>query len=304
MEPDRALFEKVGVNMGNADDIVRPSLTFAKDAWRRLKKDKFAVVSLFVLIFITLCCIFIPILSAVDPNKQILASTNAGPSAQHWFGLDSLGRDIFVRLWLGGRVSLLIGAIGTLISLVIGILYGGICGYLGGRADLIMMRILEIISQIPYLIIVIIISIRFHQGLFSFIVALCITSWTGAAMLVRGQVIQLKESEYVLAARALGVKPMAIIMRHMIPNMIGLLIVNITFSVPGFIFSEAWLSYLGLGVQPPNTSWGLMVSVGQKVFTFHPHELIFPAMAICIVMLAFNLLGNGLRDALDPKMRQ
>lgn len=303
MQIDKLLFEKVGINEEKSQELVRPSLTYFKDAWRRLKKDKFAMISLCLLITITLCCILIPIFSQTDPTAQILEKTNQPPSTEYWFGLDNLGRDIFARIWIGGRVSLLIGFIGTIVSLSIGVLYGGIAGYLGGRTDMIMMRIVEVISGIPYLIVVILVSIRLEKGLGSFIIALCITSWTGPAMLVRGQVMQLKENEYILAARSLGVDPLKVVLRHMVPNMVGVLIVNITFSVPSYIFAEAFLSFLGLGVQPPNTSWGLMVALGQQQFVYYPHELLFPALAISIVMLSFNLLGNGLRDALDPKLR-
>jgi oligopeptide transport system permease protein len=218
--------------------------------------------------------------------------------------MDELGRDIFVRVWSGGRVSILIGIVGTLVSLVIGTIYGGISGYFGGIVDDIMMRIVEVIVGIPYMIVVILVSIALEKGLTSLIIALCITSWTGLARLVRGQVIQLKENEYVLASQLLGASPLKIIFRHLLPNTLSVIIVNITFSVPGFIFSEAFLSFIGLGVQPPYTSWGAMASQGQQQMSFYPHELIFPAVAISLTMLAFNLLGDGLRDALDPKLRQ
>jgi oligopeptide transport system permease protein len=167
-----------------------------------------------------------------------------------------------------------------------------------------MMRIVEVVVGIPYMIVVILVSIVLEKGLTSLVIALCITSWTGLSRLVRGQVIQLKENEYVLASQLLGASPLKIIFRHLLPNTLSVIIVNITFSVPGFIFSEAFLSFIGLGVQPPYTSWGAMASQGQQQMSFYPHELIFPAVAISLTMLAFNLLGDGLRDALDPKLRQ
>ena len=175
---------------------------------------------------------------------------------------------------------------------------------MGGIVDDIMMRIVEVIVGIPYMIVVILVSIALEKGLASLIIALCITSWTGLARLVRGQILQLKESEYVLAAQAFGASSNRVILRHLLPNTMSVVIVNITFQIPGFIFAEAFLSFIGLGVQPPYTSWGAMAAVGQQQMSYYPHELLFPALAISLTMLAFNLLGDGLRDALDPKLRQ
>lgn len=249
-------------------------------------------------------CIFAPILSPNSSTQQLTARTNEAPSLSHIFGLDDLGRDIFTRLWLGGRVSLMIGMVGTLVSLIIGTLYGGISGYFGGIVDDVMMRIVEILVGIPYMIVVIVVSLVLEKGMTSLIIALCITSWTDLARIVRGQVLSLKESEYVLAAKTLGVSPIKIIIKHLLPNTLSVIIVNTTFAIPGFIFSEAFLSFIGMGVQPPNTSWGAMAALGQQQMSYYPHELIFPALAISFTMLAFNLLGDGLRDAFDPKLRQ
>lgn len=215
-----------------------------------------------------------------------------------------MGRDIFARIWVGGRVSLTIAIVGALISLIIGVLYGGISGYFGGIVDDIMMRIVEILVGIPYMIVVIIVSMVLGKGIHSLLIALCLTSWTGLARLVRGQVISLKSSEYILAAKALGTSDFKIIRKHLFPNMLSVIIINTTFSIPGFIFSEAFLSFLGMGIQPPNTSWGAMAALGQQQMMYYPHELLFPAAAISLTMLAFNLLGDGLRDAFDPKLRQ
>ena len=233
-----------------------------------------------------------------------IAITNQGPTLEHIFGLDDLGRDIFARIWMGGRVSLAIGVVGALVSLVVGTLYGGISGFCGGIVDDIMMRILEILVGIPYMVVVIIVSVFLGKGMTSLMIALCLTSWTGLARLVRGEIIELKESEYVMAARALGTPSFKIITKHLIPNTLSVIIINTTFAIPSFIFSEAFLSFLGMGIQPPLTSWGAMAALGQQQMTYYPHELIFPALAISITMLAFNLLGDGLRDAFDPKLRQ
>lgn len=301
---DVELFEPVGCDKEVSNAIVRPSTTYWQDAWRRLKKNKVAMLSMILLCIIGLLCIFVPIFSQTSFKYQAIEISNQIPSKAHWFGTDELGRDIFVRVWSGGRVSLLIGLVGAVVSLVIGTIYGGISGYFGGIVDDIMMRIVEVVVGIPYMIVVILVSIVLEKGLTSLVIALCITSWTGLSRLVRGQVIQLKENEYVLASQLLGASPLKIIFRHLLPNTLSVIIVNITFSVPGFIFSEAFLSFIGLGVQPPYTSWGAMASQGQQQMSFYPHELIFPAAAISLTMLAFNLLGDGLRDALDPKLRQ
>lgn len=298
------MFQRVGVDEQSSEIIVRPSISYWQDAIRRLKKNKVAMFSLFFLIFMVLMCIFAPYIYPHPYNEQNIAITNQGPTLEHIFGLDDLGRDIFARIWVGGRVSLTIGIVGALISLVVGTLYGGISGFCGGIVDDIMMRILEILVGIPYMVVVIIVSVYLGKGMTSLMIALCLTSWTGLARLVRGEIIELKESEYVMAARALGTPPLKIITKHLIPNTLSVIIINTTFAIPSFIFSEAFLSFLGMGIQPPDTSWGAMASLGQQQMTYYPHELIFPALAISVTMLAFNLLGDGLRDAFDPKLRQ
>ncbi len=298
------MFQRLGVDEQSSETLVRPSISYWQDAVRRLKKNKVAMLSLFFLIFMILMCIFAPYIYPHPYNEQNIAMTNQGPTAEHIFGLDDLGRDIFARIWVGGRVSLTIGIVGALVSLVVGTLYGGISGFCGGIVDDVMMRILEIIVGIPYMVVVIIVSVFLGKGMTSLMIALCMTSWTGLARLVRGEIIELKESEYVMAARVLGTPPFRIITRHLIPNTLSIIIINTTFSIPGFIFSEAFLSFLGMGIQPPLTSWGAMAALGQQQMTYYPHELIFPALAISVTMLAFNLLGDGLRDAFDPKLRQ
>ncbi len=298
------MFQRLGVDEQSSETLVRPSISYWQDAVRRLKKNKVAMLSLFFLIFMILMCIFAPYIYPHPYNEQNIAMTNQGPTAEHIFGLDDLGRDIFARIWVGGRVSLTIGIVGALVSLVVGTLYGGISGFCGGIVDDVMMRILEIIVGIPYMVVVIIVSVFLGKGMTSLMIALCMTSWTGLARLVRGEIIELKESEYVMAARVLGTPPFRIITRHLIPNTLSIIIINTTFSIPGFIFSEAFLSFLGMGIQPPLTSWGAMAALGQQQMTYYPHELIFPALAISVTLLAFNLLGDGLRDAFDPKLRQ
>lgn len=303
-ELDRNKFKIIGTNFEDAEVINRPNLTYFQDAWRRLKENKIAIFSLWLLIFIILFCLFGPYISPHDYTTQNYDMVNQPPSKLYWFGTDNLGRDVFGRLAKGGRVSLKIGFLGTFIEIVIGCIYGGICGFIGGLTDDIMMRIIEILNSVPYLIVVILLAILLGQGITSLLLALCITGWTGIARIVRGQVMQLKETEFVMAAQTLGSSTNRIILKHLLPNTVGIIIVYITFDIPGYIFTEAWLSFIGLGVKPPNTSWGAMCAYGQSVMDFYPHELIFPSVAICLTMLAFNLFGDGLRDAMDPKLRQ
>jgi len=300
----KELFKKVGIDKQESEQVIRPSMSYFQDAWRRLKKNKVAMISLSFLIFLLLMCMFAPMIYPISYEAQDLMNTNQGPTLAHIFGLDDLGRDIFARVWVGGRVSLTIGIVGAVISLLVGVLYGGISGYFGGIVDDVMMRFVEILVGIPYMIVVIIVSLVLGKGLGPLIIALCLTSWTGLARLVRGQVLKLKESEYILAAKVLGTSDFKIIVRHLIPNMLSIIIINTTFSIPGFIFAESFLSFVGMGIQPPNTSWGAMAALGQQQMTYYPHELFFPALAISLTMLAFNLLGDGLRDAFDPKLRQ
>lgn len=304
LELDKKKFEIIGCENVDADVIVRPNITYWQDAWRRLKQNKIAMVSLYLLALIILLCIVGPYLTQYDYTKQFIQFADKAPFGDHWFGMDNLGRDMFARTWIGGRVSITIGIVGTIIEILIGCIYGGVSGYFGGLLDDIMMRVVEIIVSIPYMIVVILIAIVLGKGMGALIIALCITGWTGIARMIRGQVMQLKESEYVLAARALGASSLRVILKHLIPNTVGIIIVYISFDIPSFIFAEAFLSFIGLGIQPPDTSWGAMANLGQQYFQFHPHELLVPSIGISLTMLSFNLLGDGLRDALDPRLRQ
>lgn len=304
MELDKKKFEFVGSDGNESEAIVRPNISYWADAWRRLKKNKVALVSLFLLIVVILLCFILPLFMPYKMNDQNYQALNKGPSLKHLFGTDNLGRDLFVRTLVGGRVSLYIGFAGTAVELLIGCIYGGISGYVGGKTDLVLMRVVEIISSIPYLIIVILLLLVLPKGINTIIIALCITGWVGIARLVRGQVMQLKNSEYVMAAKALGASPMRIIVKHLLPNTIGIILVYMSMDIPGFIFDEAFLSWLGLGVQSPNTSWGALIMSGQGQIFLHPYQLLIPVGILCVTILAFNLLGDGLRDALDPKLRQ
>lgn len=307
VELSRELFVRDVAGTDTREAITRPSLTYWQDAWRRLKQNKLAMAGLVVLAIMTLMSIVAPMLSPYTYSQQIWEDVNKLPSFSgvrpHWFGTDDLGRDLWTRVWSGGRISLTIGVVSAIIEMVIGALYGGISGYLGGRVDDIMMRIVEIIIGLPLLLMLILLMLVFPPGLGTMILVLTMFGWVGMARLVRGQVLQLKEQEFVLAARTLGASPLRIIIKHLLPNTMGPMLVNVTMAVPGAIFFEAALSFIGLGVRAPIASWGSLAEDGRRLILLFPHNLLFPAVAIALTMLAFNVFGDGLRDALDPKLR-
>lgn len=298
------MFEKVPSADKNSEAIVRPSLTYWQDVWRRLKENKLAMIGLTFVILITIIAIIGPLLSKYNYYSQDLDMANQPPSAAHWFGTDKFGRDIFVRILYGARISLAVGYAASILNIVIGILYGGIAGYFGGKIDNFMMRIVDILYSIPMMIYVILLMVIFGAGLKSIIIALSIAYWLTMARIVRGQIMSLKQQEFVLAAKTLGASSMRILLRHLIPNCMGPIIVTLTLSVPEAIFTESFLSFIGLGVSAPQASWGTLASEALEGFQLYPTQLFFPALAICLTILAFNLLGDGLRDALDPKMRK
>jgi oligopeptide transport system permease protein len=224
------------------------------------------------------------------------------------FGTDFLGRDLLARLMSGARVSLFIGFTAPLLAILIGVLLGGASGYFGGRVDHWLMRFTDFVLALPFLLFMILFKVAFgsgpgESGIGPMLVAMIVLSWTGAARLTRGQVLQLREREFVQASRLLGARPAYLILRHLLPNTLGVILVSLTFAIPSAIFSEAFLSFIGMGVAPPTASWGSMCNDGIKTFLVYPHEFLFPAAAISVTVLAFNLLGDGLRDALDPRMR-
>ena len=301
---DDALFEKDDSAYADADKLNRPSLTYWSDAWRRFKGNKVAMVSAIILILIMLMAVFQPMISPYTYDEQDLFSINQGPSAAHLFGTDELGRDIFVRCWEGARVSLLIAFIVAVLNGTIGILYGGIAGYFGGLADNVMMRFCELVASIPQMLWVVLLILIMRPGIFPIIIAIAATGWIGTARLFRGQVFSLKESEFVMASRTMGAGSLWIILKHLLPNAMSPIIISMANVIPSAIFSEAFLSYIGLGVPLPTASWGILASDGANKLLSYPYQLLFPSLLICITMLCFNLMGDGLRDALDPRMRQ
>lgn len=304
MQLTKEHFQPISMDLRQAEEIKRPSLSFWADAWRRLKMNKVAMVSLVFLAILILCAIFVPMISHNNYFSTDLTGKNKAPSGAHWFGTDDLGRDVFVRIWYGARISLEVGFAAALSDLIIGILWGGIAGFYGGKIDEVMMRIADILFAIPYLLVVILLMVVMDPGVLTIIIAMSITGWIGMARIVRGQMMQLKAQEFVLAARSLGADSRRIIFKHLIPNALGPIIVTLSLTVPSAIFTESFLSFLGLGVAAPIASWGTMASEGLPAMKYYPWRLMFPAVFISLTMLAFNLFGDGIRDAVDPRLRK
>lgn len=305
------LFKPVSPERKKTEEIVRPSLSIWKETARAILKNKLALFGLGLLLIILFFAIFGPYFSDYSASEQDLTNANLAPSAEHWFGTDDLGRDVWTRTWYGARVSLTIGIVAALIDLLIGVTVGGVSGYMAGRGkfgdrvDNVLMRIVEVLYSIPYLLIVILLMVIMEPGVTTIIIALSITGWVGMARIIRGQVLKLKSQEYVLAAEKLGTSHGKIIAKHLIPNTMGVIIVNLTFTIPQAIFSESFLSFLGLGVQAPFASWGTMANDSLGVILSGQWwRLFFPALMISITMFAFNAFGDGLQDALDPRERK
>ncbi len=298
------MFEDLVQDPSKKQEIVRPSISYWQDAFRRFKKNKASVVAIIFIIILIFAAIFAPFLTPYDYFDQNLDRANELPSSEHIFGLDNFGRDIFTRVLYGARISLTVGFAAAFFTIFIGILYGGISAFIGGTTDIVMMRILEILSGVPNLLVLILLMVVLGPGMTSIILAMGLTSWIGMARMVRGEVLRLREQEFVLAARVMGISNKNILIRHLIPNAIGSILVNLTFTIPSAIFNEAFLSYLGLGVSAPMASWGVLSSDAVETFTSYPLQLVFPSLAIMLTVLSFNYLGDGLRDSLDPKMRK
>lgn len=279
-------------------------LSFWQDTARRLRSNKTACICMASVVILVAGSIIFPQISGYTVSEQDLLNINLGFFSEgHLFGTDEIGRDMFTRVWYGTGISLTIAFSAVLIDLLIGAVYGGISGYTGGRVDEMMMRIVDIIIGIPQLIIVILLMVVMKPGIATIIIAYSTVGWTGMARLVRGQVLKLRGSEYVLASRLLGASPARIIARDLLPNTLGIIIVELTLTIPSAIFTEAFLSYIGLGVQIPLASLGTLASDGASGFLLHPHLLMVPTVFLSATMLTFNLLGDALRDILDPRMR-
>lgn len=297
-------FERIEIHQEEAEKIAGESTSFGKDAWRRFRKNKLAIFGAVVIILLAIMSFIGGPISGYDYRTNDLMNANKAPSAEHWFGTDNLGRDVFARTWYGAKISLFIGLMAALLDLVIGVIWGAVSGFFGGKVDEYMMRIADILYGVPYLLVVILLMVIMPQGLWTLIIAMTITGWINMARIVRGQVMQLKSEEYVMASRSLGASNGRLVFRHLVPNTLGPILVTLTLTIPNAIFTEAFLSYLGLGVPAPLASWGTMSSDALPAMQYYPWQLFFPAFFICLTMLAFNVIGDAMRDALDPKERK
>jgi len=273
------------------------------DAWHRLLKNRAAVVSGIIMAVMLLLVVFGPMLLPWEADFTDWDNTASPPSLEtaHWFGTDAVGRDILVRTLEGGRISLLVGLVATLVSLVIGVTYGAVAGYYGGLTDRVMMRIVDIVYALPFMFFVILLMVVFGRNIVLIFVAIGAVNWLDMARIVRGQTLSLKNTEFVEAARACGVEHKDIILHHIIPNLLGVVIVYVTLTIPQVILVESFLSFLGLGVQEPMSSWGALVNDGAQDMESAPWTLVFPAAFLTVTLYCFNYIGDGMRDALDPK---
>jgi oligopeptide transport system permease protein len=304
-DPTPDFFRALDVDIREGERIAGPSVGFWKDSWIRLKKNRGAVISLAVLILLfALAFVVGPLLSQYSPYAQDLSRRYSGPSASFWFGTDEFGRDMWTRVWEGTRVSLYIGLLAACLDMFVGVTFGAVSGFLGGRVDDVMQRGIEILNGIPYLVVAILAMVVFNPGIITISIALGITGWTFMARIVRGRMLQLKEQEFALASRSLGASGSRLVRKHLLPNSLGPIIVNLMFTIPAAIFAEAFLSFIGLGIQVPDASLGSLISDGAGEIRFHPYLLWCPSVVFCLLMICFNLLGDGLRDAFDPRMRK
>ena len=343
LQLDPTKFEMASAEEKAQHEQMRPSTTFFKDGMRKLFKNPLAVLSLVILLALVAVILLTPVIVPYGYSQILTVNgqrdrgiANLGPFQYsdleqqaieegqeifpHIFGTDELGRDYFVRVVYGARVSLLIGLFASLIVLLIGLVYGSISGYVGGKVDLVMMRIVDIIYSLPDTLMVILLSVVLDQvlgtalegtalakvgsNMLSLFIVFGLLYWVGMARLVRGQILSIKNNEYVLAARALGAKPGRIIRKHILPNCMSVIFISTALQIPSAIFTESFLSFIGLGVQTPMPSLGSLANAARGGMQNYPHKLVFPAMLICLIVLSFNLLGDGLRDAFDPKLRR
>lgn len=285
----------------DAEKINRPTMTFWQGAWRRLKKNPIAIAAGTLLLLLVIFMLIGPTVSGenyltIEPKMK-----NLKPDGTYWFGTDAVGRDLFSRVWIGCRLSLLVAVVCSFVQIAVGCAYGGIMAYFGGIVDSVMMRCIEVITSFPSLLVTLLIMMVVGKNVGGLLIAMCITSWCGTARQMRGQLMQLRESEYVQAAQMIGASPARIITKHLLPNTVSILILNLCASIPSYIFTEASLSFLGMGLAGDVISLGVLISEGKAKLSFYPWQLFFPALVLCLAVLGFNLLGDALRDALDPR---
>ena len=301
LTPD--MFEKLDDSKKNSEKISYESKTYLADAWNRFKANKLALVGLCFLAIMAICSILVPILSKYTYDGQDMANTFAGPSMEHFLGTDRFGRDVLVRIMYGGRISLSVGFSAAIISLLVGVTYGAVAGYIGGKVDMVMMRIVDALYSIPDMLYLIMITVVMGSNFLSIILGICISSWMGMARQVRAQVMTLKEQEFSLAAFVLGASKSRILLKHLIINSMGPIIVSFSMLVPSSIFYEATLGFLGIGLSAPKASWGTLANDARAMISSQPLQVVWPILAICLTMLALNFIGDGLGDALDPKKK-
>ena len=285
------------------EKISRPMRSGFQDGWFRLKQNKGAVVALAILLVLVALAFLGPLLTKYDYYTTNYGAIFQPPGAEHWFGTDKFGRDQWARVWYGTRISLLIAVVAATLDLLVGVTYGSVSALLGGRTDAVMQRIVEVLVGIPNLIIVILLMMVMPAGIGTLIIAMSISGWVNMARLVRAEILKLKNQEFVLAARLLDTSNGQIILKHLIPNTVGVIVINTMFTIPSAIFTEAFLSFIGIGLQEPKASLGVLINSGFQVINSHPYLLFIPAVVIVLIMVCFSILGDGLRDAFDPQMR-
>ena len=271
------------------------------DAWLRLRRNKLAVLGLVVLVLFVAIALLTPWIAPYSYQAQDLELGASPPSAAHWLGTDIFGRDLLTQIMYGGRISLAVGFVATSVALLIGVTWGAIAGYVGGRTDAVMMRLVDILYALPFMIFIVLLSVVFGRNMLLLFLAIGAVEWLTMARIMRGQVQSLRQQEFVEAAISLGLPPSTLIRRHVVPNALGPIIVYTTLTIPNVMLLEAFLSFLGLGIQPPQTSWGLLISYGAETMEEYPWLLIFPGLALALTLFSLNFLGDGLRDALDVR---
>lgn len=298
------LFEPLPEEERRTDQINRPNISYWKNAFNKIKADKLAVIGFIIIFLMLLLAVLGPIISPYTYEQQDHLAIYQRPNAKHWLGTDMFGRDQFTRIAYGARISLTIGIVAALVNMVIGALYGGIAGFFGGKVDMILMRIVDIFAAVPSLLYIILVMMFLGSNLRSILIALCLTYWFSTARQTRAQILTIRNQDFALAAKVAGETDFQILIRHLIPNSIGPIIVTVTFLVPSAIFEEAFLSFIGIGIAVPVASWGTLANDGMKVMGMYPYLMLYPALAISLTMFALNFIGDGLRDALDSRLRK
>ena len=298
------LFEPLPEEDKLTDVINRPSISYWQNAYMKMKADKLAVVGLIFIIFMILVAIFVPILSPYTYDGQDYNAIYQSPCAEHPLGTDMFGRDLLVRVAYGARISLTIGIVTALVSLVVGVLFGGISGFFGGKVDMLMMRFVDVFSAVPSLLYSILLIMFMGPKMSSILIAICLTYWLSPARQTRGQILSVKNQDFATAAKVVGESKVQILLRHLVPNSMGPIIVTVMLLIPSAIFEEAFLSFIGIGIAVPVASWGTLANDGMATMGMYPYLMLFPALAISLTMFALNFIGDGLRDALDPRLKK